>query len=29
MKAKEFVGIIPPSLSSIDKDGNIYEKGLR
>ena len=29
MKAKEFVGIIPPALSSFDKDGNIYEKGLR
>lgn len=29
MKAKEFTGIIPPILSSFDKDGNIYEKGLR
>lgn len=29
MKAKEFVGIIPPALSSFDKDGNIYEKGIR
>lgn len=29
MKAKEFSGIIPPILSSFDKDGKIYEKGLR
>ncbi|HWS42499.1 MAG TPA: dihydrodipicolinate synthase family protein [Pseudoflavonifractor sp.] len=29
MKAREFVGIIPPALSSFDKDGNIYEKGVR
>lgn len=29
MKAKEFIGIIPPMLSSFDKDGNIYEKGIR
>lgn len=29
MKAKEFVGIIPPALSSFDKHGNIYEKGIR
>lgn len=29
MKAKEFVGIIPPALSSFDKEGNIYEKGIR
>ena len=29
MKAKEFIGIIPPLLSSYDKDGNIYEKGIR
>ena len=29
MKAKEFIGVIPPLLSSFDKDGNIYEKGIR
>ena len=29
MKAKEFSGIIPPALSSFDKEGNIYEKGIR
>ncbi|MDR1902627.1 MAG: dihydrodipicolinate synthase family protein [Treponema sp.] len=29
MKAKEFIGIIPPALSSFDKDGVIYEKGIR
>ncbi|MFZ7132549.1 MAG: dihydrodipicolinate synthase family protein [Eubacteriales bacterium] len=29
MKAKEFKGIIPPALSSFDKNGNIYEKGIR
>lgn len=29
MKAKEFLGIIPPMLSSFTKDGEIYEKGLR
>jgi dihydrodipicolinate synthase/N-acetylneuraminate lyase len=29
MKAKEFIGIIPPALSSFDQDGNIYEKGIR
>ena len=29
MKAKEFVGIIPPVLSSFTKDGDIYEKGIR
>ncbi|MGA2977863.1 MAG: dihydrodipicolinate synthase family protein [Spirochaetia bacterium] len=29
MKAKEFIGIIPPLLSSFTKDGEIYEKGLR
>ncbi len=29
MKAKEFIGIIPPMLSSFTKDGEIYEKGIR
>lgn len=29
MKAKEFIGIIPPALSSFDKNGDIYEKGIR
>jgi dihydrodipicolinate synthase/N-acetylneuraminate lyase len=29
MKAKDFVGIIPPLLSSFSKDGEIYEKGIR
>ena len=29
MKAKEFVGIIPPVLSSFTRDGDIYEKGIR
>ena len=29
MKAKEFIGIIPPLLSSFTKDGEIYEKGTR
>jgi len=29
MKAKEFTGIIPPLLSSFNKDGEIYEKGIR
>ena len=29
MKAKEYIGIIPPLLSSFTKDGEIYEKGLR
>ena len=29
MKAKEFVGIIPPLLSSFSKDGEINESGLR
>lgn len=29
MKAKEFNGIIPPMLSSFNKEGAIYEKGLR
>ena len=29
MKAKEFIGIIPPLLSSFTKDGEIYEKGIR
>lgn len=29
MKAKEFIGIIPPMLSSFDEDGEINEKGLR
>jgi dihydrodipicolinate synthase/N-acetylneuraminate lyase len=29
LKAKEFIGIIPPLLSSFTKDGEIYEKGLR
>ncbi len=29
MKAKEFIGIIPPALSSFDKEGNVYEKGIR
>ena len=29
MKAKEFIGIIPPALSSFDRDGNIYDKGIR
>lgn len=29
MKAKEFVGIIPPLLSSFTRDGEIYEKGIR
>lgn len=29
MKAKEFIGIIPPVLSSFDRNGEIYEKGIR
>lgn len=29
MKAKEYVGIIPPVLSSFTADGEIYEKGVR
>src|SRR4030042_7088870 len=29
MKATEFVGIIPPLLSSFTKEGEIYEKGIR
>ena len=29
MKANEFVGIIPPILSSFTKEGRIYEKGIR
>lgn len=29
MKAKEFVGIIPPILSSFTAEGGIYEKGVR
>jgi dihydrodipicolinate synthase/N-acetylneuraminate lyase len=29
MKAKEFIGVIPPVLSSFTKDGEIYEKGIR
>jgi len=29
MKAKDFVGIIPPVLSSFTTDGKIYEKGMR
>jgi dihydrodipicolinate synthase/N-acetylneuraminate lyase len=29
LKAKEFIGIIPPLLSSFTKDGEIYEKGIR
>jgi dihydrodipicolinate synthase/N-acetylneuraminate lyase len=29
MKANEFVGIIPPLLSSFTKGGEIYEKGIR
>jgi dihydrodipicolinate synthase/N-acetylneuraminate lyase len=29
MKAKEYVGIIPPILSSFTKDGEIYERGIR
>jgi dihydrodipicolinate synthase/N-acetylneuraminate lyase len=29
MKAKQFTGIIPPMLSSFNKDGEIYEKGIR
>jgi len=29
MKAKEFIGIIPPILSSFKSNGDIYEKGIR
>jgi dihydrodipicolinate synthase/N-acetylneuraminate lyase len=29
MKAIDFIGIIPPMLSSFTRDGDIYEKGLR
>lgn len=29
MKAKEFIGIIPPVLSSFTENGEIYEKGIR
>jgi dihydrodipicolinate synthase/N-acetylneuraminate lyase len=29
LKAKEFIGIISPLLSSFSKDGEIYEKGIR
>ncbi len=29
MKAKEFIGVIPPIMSSFTEDGEIYEKGVR
>jgi dihydrodipicolinate synthase/N-acetylneuraminate lyase len=29
MKAREYIGIIPPILSSFTKDGEIYERGIR
>ena len=29
MKAKDFIGVIPPVLSSFTPDGEIYEKGIR
>lgn len=29
MKAKEYIGIIPPILSSFTREGKIYEKGIR
>jgi dihydrodipicolinate synthase/N-acetylneuraminate lyase len=29
MKAREYIGVIPPMLSSFTKDGDLYEKGLR
>ena len=29
MKANEFIGIIPPVLSSFNKEGKIYERGIR
>ena len=29
MKAKEFIGVIPPLMSSFTQDGEIYEKGVR
>lgn len=29
MKAKDFVGIIPPVLSSFTSEGRVYEKGIR
>ncbi len=29
MKAKEFIGVIPPIMSSFTKDGEIYERGMR
>ena len=29
MKAKDFIGVIPPILSSFTMDGEIYEKGMK
>ena len=29
MKAKDFMGVIPPIMSSFSQDGELYEKGLR
>jgi dihydrodipicolinate synthase/N-acetylneuraminate lyase len=29
MKAKEFIGVIPPIMSAFTRDGEIYEKGMR
>jgi dihydrodipicolinate synthase/N-acetylneuraminate lyase len=29
MKARDYIGVIPPMLSSFTKEGEIYEKGLR
>jgi dihydrodipicolinate synthase/N-acetylneuraminate lyase len=29
MKAKDFIGIIPPILSSFTREGTVYEKGIR
>ena len=29
MKAREYIGVIPPMLSSFTRDGDLYEKGLR
>lgn len=29
MKAKDFIGVIPPIMSSFTKDGELYEKGIR
>jgi len=29
MKAKEFIGVIPPIMSSFTREGEIYEKGVR